>query len=618
MDGNRFDELTRLLAKSGSRRTFIGSVVGGALALVGSGRASAKSDRVTVCHQPGTPAQQTLTVDNSAVPGHLGHGDYTNASGCCAAGVPVCVDAAGNGTCCPAPSRCLGNGVCCTPTTCVAQGVTCGTISDNCGGTLECGTCGDDQTCHQGSCCTPTCQGDSCGEGLPDGCGGTINCECPAEQVCHEGSCCSPTCPGNACGIDLPNGCGGTINCECLAGAVCHEGECCTPICQGNACGEGVPDGCGGETNCECLGGQVCNDGECCTQVTSCPAGQTCGTAPDGCGGTLECGSCDAGACQVCSDDGTTCVSSCDAPLTCLAGACKLPDGATGCIDDGQCHSGICAAGTCQAAPGADGTACDSNADCVGGHCVNIVAGSGVCCTTGKACGTVCCASNTQVCDPAGDCCSPATCATFGATCGFVFDNCGFELNCGTCGSSEECIDNTCQSICKFVAAECSTGDVCCNDLICGFDADSSTSRSCCRPRGSDCGVAAGGGSGGCCDGSTCVEISPIIGSQCVGCHGTLQKVFGGPACDADIQCCSGFCHEESGNCCAPLGSPCSGGGSLSLDCCVTAGHACSPTLGCIVCRELGESCEPFFGVDTCCLGSNCDPDTQTCVQVIG
>lgn len=30
---------------------------------------------VTVCHKPGTPAQQTLVVDDDAVPGHLGHGD---------------------------------------------------------------------------------------------------------------------------------------------------------------------------------------------------------------------------------------------------------------------------------------------------------------------------------------------------------------------------------------------------------------------------------------------------------------------------------------------------------------------------------------------------------------
>lgn len=34
---------------------------------------------VTICHQPGTPAQQTMSVPESAVPGHLGHGDCLGA-----------------------------------------------------------------------------------------------------------------------------------------------------------------------------------------------------------------------------------------------------------------------------------------------------------------------------------------------------------------------------------------------------------------------------------------------------------------------------------------------------------------------------------------------------------
>lgn len=31
---------------------------------------------VTICHKPGTPAEMTLVVDDDAVAGHLGHGDY--------------------------------------------------------------------------------------------------------------------------------------------------------------------------------------------------------------------------------------------------------------------------------------------------------------------------------------------------------------------------------------------------------------------------------------------------------------------------------------------------------------------------------------------------------------
>jgi hypothetical protein len=31
--------------------------------------------RITICHKPGTPAQKTLVLPESAIPGHLGHGD---------------------------------------------------------------------------------------------------------------------------------------------------------------------------------------------------------------------------------------------------------------------------------------------------------------------------------------------------------------------------------------------------------------------------------------------------------------------------------------------------------------------------------------------------------------
>jgi hypothetical protein len=40
----------------------------------------------------------------------------------------------------------------CTPTTCAAQGKTCGSLSNGCGGTLNCGTCGTGFTCNAGTC----------------------------------------------------------------------------------------------------------------------------------------------------------------------------------------------------------------------------------------------------------------------------------------------------------------------------------------------------------------------------------------------------------------------------------------------------------------------------------
>ena len=41
--------------------------------------ATEDTNTVVVCHKPGTPAQQTMTVDESAEEGHLGHGDTLGA-----------------------------------------------------------------------------------------------------------------------------------------------------------------------------------------------------------------------------------------------------------------------------------------------------------------------------------------------------------------------------------------------------------------------------------------------------------------------------------------------------------------------------------------------------------
>jgi len=41
--------------------------------------AQSESDQATVCHKPGTPAEHTLTVDESALDAHLDHGDTEGA-----------------------------------------------------------------------------------------------------------------------------------------------------------------------------------------------------------------------------------------------------------------------------------------------------------------------------------------------------------------------------------------------------------------------------------------------------------------------------------------------------------------------------------------------------------
>ncbi len=51
---------------------------------------------------------------------------------------------------------------CCTPTTCAAQGKNCGTISNGCGGTLNCGTCSGSDMCTN-NVCTSACGTGGCG-----------------------------------------------------------------------------------------------------------------------------------------------------------------------------------------------------------------------------------------------------------------------------------------------------------------------------------------------------------------------------------------------------------------------------------------------------------------------
>ena len=144
---------------------------------------------------------------------------------CVPAAVSVCkvCNAAGSAwvddsTKCATGQTCT-NGACvgCTATTCTALGHTCGSYSDNCGGTLNCGTCATGQSCVNGACAaTPTCTattctalGHTCGS-YGDNCGGTLNCgTCATGQTCTNGACVvapavTPTVDLKVNGVDGP------------------------------------------------------------------------------------------------------------------------------------------------------------------------------------------------------------------------------------------------------------------------------------------------------------------------------------------------------------------------------------------------------------------------------
>jgi hypothetical protein len=72
-----FEELAHAVAEGSiSRRRALKLFAGTAIAALIPSRALAQQQKVTICHKPGTPAEQTKEVPQSAVDGHLGHGDH--------------------------------------------------------------------------------------------------------------------------------------------------------------------------------------------------------------------------------------------------------------------------------------------------------------------------------------------------------------------------------------------------------------------------------------------------------------------------------------------------------------------------------------------------------------
>src|SRR5262249_26083106 len=85
----------------------------------------------------------------------------------------------------------------CTPRSC---GTNCRSLSDGCGGTLNCPACGAGQTCNSSNVCVSTCTPKTCAQvgatcGSPsDGCGGTLSCgSCTSPKTCNSGFQCVDT-----------------------------------------------------------------------------------------------------------------------------------------------------------------------------------------------------------------------------------------------------------------------------------------------------------------------------------------------------------------------------------------------------------------------------------------
>jgi hypothetical protein len=302
--------------------------------VAGIGCSPGDDDAASLC----TPETcESLSAECGEVPdgceGTLACGSCPGGQACGAGGAHLC------GTVTASP---------CVPTTCEALGKNCGPILDGCDGILDCGDCPEGETCSGGGvsnvCGTPpppacrptTCAaaGAECGS-LGDGCGGTLQCgTCPQGETCGGGGtanvcgtppppACQPTtcaAAGAECGL-LGDGCGGTLQC-----GTCPQGETCGGGGTANVCGAPPPPACE-PTTCEA-------------------AGAECGLLGDGCGGTLQCGTCPEG--ETCGGGGTANVCSAPPPPACEPTTCEaageecgpVPDGCGGTLDCGPCPEG--------------------------------------------------------------------------------------------------------------------------------------------------------------------------------------------------------------------------------------------------------------------------------------
>jgi hypothetical protein len=68
----------------------------------------------------------------------------------------------------------------CVPVTCADLGAVCGPADDGCGGSLECGTCVDEETCCSGQCVQTDTDENNCGD-----CGVV----CVGGEICIIGEC---------------------------------------------------------------------------------------------------------------------------------------------------------------------------------------------------------------------------------------------------------------------------------------------------------------------------------------------------------------------------------------------------------------------------------------------
>ncbi|MGH2533099.1 MAG: hypothetical protein ACRDJW_12445 [Thermomicrobiales bacterium] len=394
MDGTRFDDLTRSLARATSRRSLLRGLAG---ALAG-GLTGARLDDAAAQRAPrqanGAPCTRaTDCASFHCVDGVCCNTACTGQCESCATGacLPVSGPPVGTRPACPGSGGCRATCDGQTRTACAAWP----------GGEVACGaaTCADGwlttYTCGGNGSCVPTTTScapfgcDAAGTACASGC--TSHDQCPGSSHCASGGrCVGDKALGSAC----------TDGAECQHG-FCANGVCCADACAGPCQACGADGFCGpAPDNSPCAGG-LCCAGNCIdvrTDVAHCGA---CHTACPG--AVCQRAVCAGGDCATAPlPDGSPCDDglACTDPDTCQGSVCTGPS--VVCPDPDSCHeAGACdtETGDCVYPAKDDGTECDDGNACTEGDTcqAGVCTGASIECDDGLAC-------TTNTCDPASGC----------------------------------------------------------------------------------------------------------------------------------------------------------------------------------------------------------------------
>ncbi len=679
MDGDRFDQFTRVLAGDRTRRSTLKLLAGGIAAGVAGVFKTGDALGAVRCRK----AQQVCRKDAECCSGDCSPLDRFGRGRClCGTGADCPTPSSGcksaictNGICSEA-NACAGEQICyrkgcCTPapkeTICLNK---CGTVTNNCGQSVDCGACcgSNGSSCSENADCCGVCIDGECSpaSGFGERCDETEDCEsgltCCGE-TCQE--CCStPNCSPyeNECGSNVCSGgrCQTTYEENGTQTASQTSGDCKKNVCDGagkiitvtddldvpddenqctsNVCSEGTgshpPVNSGDE--CSQNDGSVCDGaGNCveCVQASDClgtstaiancstiicKADNTCGVefAPEGTlvidSSTLDCikSVCDgAGNVISVSDDDDTPVPTGD----CYTTYCNESSP----VSDPKAAGELCSGGVCDGTglciECLDETSCGGGQSCCGGYCVDTDGNNDHCGTCDSPCSIdeICCNGN---------CANPNT----------SIEYCG---NCTTsCSGSEACCDGYCHDLdsdvdyCGSCDVSCDSGQSCCG----GFCNDASDDPDNCG----GCGITCIGETSTCC-GVDCVNttdndmycgdcftscVSPsevCCGTSCVVIDGDDVNNCGGcgVTCGDGQACCYGICTDldqdtACGNCdldCTSTGEYCVGAGRYCVTC-VLDEHCSDGELCC------AETCVFATDRETCgSCDNNCADSSQYC-----